>query len=32
MLSRRFQLGEFLSQDVVLLRTAIHESNVLRTI
>jgi circadian clock protein KaiC len=32
MLSRRFQLEEFLSQGVVLLRTAIHEGNVVRAI
>jgi len=32
MLSRRFQLEEFLSQGVVLLRTGIHEGNVLRGI
>lgn len=32
MLSRRFQLEEFLSQGVVLLRTGIHEGNVLRAI
>jgi len=32
MLSRRFQLEEFLSQGVVLLRTAIHEGNVIRAI
>jgi KaiC/GvpD/RAD55 family RecA-like ATPase len=30
MLSRRFQLEEFLSQGVVLLRTGIHEGNVIR--
>ncbi len=30
MLSRRFQLEEFLSQGVVLLRTGIHEGNVVR--
>ena len=32
MLSRSFQLEEFLSQGVVLLRTSIHEGNVLRAI
>jgi len=32
MLSRRFQLEEFLSQGVVLLRTGIHEGNVVRAI
>lgn len=32
MLNRRFQLEEFLSQGVVLLRTGIHEGNVLRAI
>jgi KaiC/GvpD/RAD55 family RecA-like ATPase len=32
MLSRRFQLEEFLSQGVVLLRTGIHEGNVIRGI
>jgi len=30
MLSRKFQLEEFLSQGVVLLRTGIHEGNVIR--
>lgn len=30
MLSRRFQLEEYLSQGVVLLRTGIHEGNVIR--
>jgi len=32
MLRPRFQLKEFLSQGIVLLRTAIHEGNVLRAI
>jgi KaiC/GvpD/RAD55 family RecA-like ATPase len=32
MLSRKFQLEEFLSQGVVLLRTGIHEGNVVRAI
>jgi KaiC/GvpD/RAD55 family RecA-like ATPase len=32
MLSRRFQLEEFLSQGVVLLRTGIHEGNVVRAV
>jgi len=32
MLSRSFQLEEFLSQGVVLLRTSIHEGNVVRAI
>jgi KaiC/GvpD/RAD55 family RecA-like ATPase len=32
MLSREFQLEEFLSQGVVLLRTGIHEGNVVRAI
>jgi len=32
MLSRKFQLEEFLSQGVVLLRTAIHEGNVVRAV
>ena len=32
MLSRRFQLEEYLSQGVVLLRTGIHEGNVIRGI
>lgn len=32
MLTRRFQLEEFLSQGVVLLRTGIHEGNVVRAI
>jgi len=32
MLSRRFQLEEFLSQGVVLLRTGIHQGNVLRAV
>lgn len=32
MLTRKFQLEEFLSQGVVLLRTGIHEGNVVRAI
>ena len=32
MLSRRFQLEEFLSQGVVLLRTGIHQGNVVRAV
>jgi len=32
MLARKFQLEEFLSQGVVLLRTGIHEGNVVRAI
>lgn len=32
MLSRRFQIEEFLSQGVVLLRTGIHEGNVVRAV
>jgi len=32
MLSRKFQLEEFLSQGVVLLRTGIHEGNVVRAV
>jgi KaiC/GvpD/RAD55 family RecA-like ATPase len=32
MLSRRFQLEEFLSQGVVLLRTGIHDGNVVRAV
>ena len=32
MLRRRFQLEEFLSQGVVLLRTGIHEGNVVRAV
>jgi len=32
MLARRFQLEEFLSQGVVLLRTGIHDGNVIRAI
>ena len=32
MLSRKFQLEEFLSQGVVLLRTGIHEGNVARAV
>ena len=32
MLARKLQLEEFLSQGVVLLRTAIHEGNVLRAV
>ena len=32
MLARKFQLEEFLSQGVVLLRTTIHEGNVLRAV
>jgi KaiC/GvpD/RAD55 family RecA-like ATPase len=32
MLSREFQLEEFLSQGVVLLRTGIHDGNVVRAI
>jgi KaiC/GvpD/RAD55 family RecA-like ATPase len=32
MLTRRFQLEEYLSQGVVLMRTGIHEGNVLRAV
>jgi KaiC/GvpD/RAD55 family RecA-like ATPase len=32
MLARRFQLEEYLSQGVVLMRTGIHEGNVIRAV
>jgi KaiC/GvpD/RAD55 family RecA-like ATPase len=32
MLARRFQLEEYLSQGVVLMRTGIHEGNVVRAV